>query len=254
MLAQLLSGEVFAGMLVFARIGSAVMLLPGFGESYVLPRVRLAIALALSVVVYPLVRDVLPALPAAPLAMFTMLGGEIVVGLFLGGVARLVMSALHVAGTVISFLSGLSYAQTVDPTQGTQGALVSSLLSLAGLTIVFSSGVHLLLIGALGDSYVLFPAGAPPPFADFAQLAGEIVGGAFAIGVQIAAPFIIVGMIFYIGLGILQRLMPQLQLFFVAIPIQMVLAFFMLTVVLGATMMVFLDHFATTTNRLLNVG
>lgn len=254
LLAQLFSAEAFAAMLIFARIGSAVMVLPGFGESYVMPRIRLGIALALTVVLFGLVRDKLPPLPATPFGLFTLVTGEIIVGVFIGGVARVLMSSLHVAGMVISFLSGLSYAQTVDPTQGTQGALLSALLSLAGTTVVFVSGLHLVLIGALGDSYQLFPAGAAPPFDDFAQLATEVFAGAFLLGIQIAAPFIVVGLVFYISLGILQRLIPQVQLFFIAIPVQILFAFFLLATVLGATLMVFLDHFATVTNRLLNVG
>jgi flagellar biosynthetic protein FliR len=254
LLAQLFSAEAFAAMLIFARIGSAVMVLPGFGEGYVMPRIRLGIALALTVVLYGIVRDKLPPQPATPMGLFTLVTGEILIGLFIGGIARLIMSSLHVAGMVISFLSGLSYAQTVDPTQGTQGALLSSLLSLAGITVVFVSGLHLALIGALGDSYQLFPAGSPPPFDDFAQFAGEVVAGAFLLGVQIAAPFIVVGLVFYISLGVLQRLIPQVQLFFIAIPVQIVFAFFLLATVFGATMMVFLDHFATVTNRLLNAG
>lgn len=254
LLSQLFSAEAFIAMMIFARIGSAVMLLPGFGESFVMPRIRLAIGLALTVVLFPLVRDEIPPLPAMPMAVFALVAGEILIGVFIGGVARMIMSSLHVAGMVISFLSGLSYAQTVDPTQGTQGALLSSLLSLTGITFVFASGLHLLIIGALGDSYVLFPVGAAPPFDDFAELAIEIFAGAFRLGTQLSAPFIVVGLVFYISLGILQRLIPQVQLFFIAIPVQILFAFILLSLVLGATMMVFLDYFATNANRLLNVG
>ena len=254
LLAQLFTAEAFAAMLIFARIGAAVMVLPGFGESFVPPRVRLAIALSLTVVLFTLVRDKLPPAPEAPVALLGLVAGEVLVGIFIGGAARLIMSSLHVAGMVISFLSGLSYAQTVDPSQGTQGALLSSLLSLAGTTVVFASGLHLLIIGALGDSYVLFPAGRAPPFEDFAQLATDIFAAAFRLGVRVAAPFIAVGLIFYISLGILQRLIPQVQLFFIAIPVQIMFAFFLLLGLMGAVLLVFLDHYATTMNRLLNVG
>lgn len=254
LLAQLFTAEAFAAMLIFARIGAAVMVLPGFGESFIPPRVRLAIALSLTVVMFSLVRDKLPPAPTTPVALLALIGGEVLIGVFIGGSARLVMASLHVAGMVISFLSGLSYAQTVDPTQGTQGALLSSLLTLAGTTVVFASGLHLLLIGALDDSYVLFPAGQAPPFEDFAQLATDVFAGAFRLGVQVSAPFIAVGLIFYVSLGILQRLIPQVQLFFIAIPMQIMFAFFLLTGLLGAALLVFLDQFAATANRLLNVG
>lgn len=254
MLAEILPGQVFAFMLVFARLGAAIMLLPGIGESFVYARVRLGLALAVSLLILPLVQPTLPAMPAAPAELAVLLVGETIYGVFIGGAARLMMASLHVAGVVIAFQSGLAYAQTVDPSQGTQGALVGTLLTMVGLVLIFATGLHGLLLQGLRDSYLLFPAGAAPPLGDFAKLATELAAGAFTLGLQIAAPFIVYGVVFNTGLGLLQRLMPHMQLFFVVMPLQVGLALLLLMVTLSGSMLWFLDHFEASAARLAGFG
>ncbi len=251
MLGQILPAEIFAFMLVFSRLGSAVMLLPGIGENYVFAKVRLSLALALTLIIYPLVRGDLPVMPISALALLMLVAGEIIIGLFIGGVARLMISSLHVGGVVIAFQSSLAFAQTVDPNQGTQGAVLSALMTITGVVLIFVSGLHMLLFVGIRDSYELFPAGQAPPLDDFAQTAVQLVSSSFAIGIKMAAPFIVYGLVFYIGLGVLQRLVPQVQLFFIAMPAQMLMAFLMITLVLSSSLMVFLNYFEENAVRLL---
>ena len=250
MLAELLPAQVFAFLLVFARLGAAVMLLPGIGESFIYARVRLGLALALSLLILPLVQATLPALPASPVELALLMAGETIYGLFLGGSARLMMASLHIAGVVIAFQSGLAYAQTVDPSQGTQGALVGTLLTMMGLLLIFVTGLHGVLLQGLRDSYLLFPAGAAPPLGDFAKFVTELTADAFRIGLQISAPFIVYGIVFNAGLGLLQRLMPQMQLFFVVMPLQVGLALALLMVTLSGSMLWFLEQFEAAAARL----
>ena len=243
MLAELLPLDVFAVFLVFVRIAAALMLLPGIGEAYVSVQIRLAAAAVLTVAISPLVIGTLPILPATPLELLMLILGELVVGLLIGAAARLMMSALHVAGTVIAFQSSLGFALFVDPTQGTQGALIAAFLSVLGLVLIFATGLHMMMIRALADSYVLFTPGQLPPVGDFAALAVRYVSSSFRIGIQIAAPFIGFGIIFYIGLGVLARLLPQIQIFFIAIPLQIFLSLVIFGLVLAPMMIWFLDHF-----------
>jgi flagellar biosynthesis protein FliR len=237
--------------LVFARLSAALMLMPGIGEAYVSIQIRLAVAIVLTIVISPLVIGTLPILPATPLELMILILGEIVVGIMIGMAARLTMSALHVAGTVIAFQSSLGFALFVDPTQGTQGALIATFLTILGLVLVFASGLHMMMIRALADSYVLFTPGQLPPLGDFAALALRYVSSSFRVGIQIAAPFIVFGLVFYIGLGILARLLPQIQIFFIAIPLQIFLALIILGLVLAPSMIWFLDHFELRFSELL---
>jgi flagellar biosynthesis protein FliR len=243
MLGQMVPAEIFAFILVFSRIGSIVMLLPGIGDNYVFSRVRLSLALALTLVMYPLVRSELPVMPPSPLGLFVLITGEVIIGLFVGSASRLLISSLHIAGVVIAFQSSLAFAQTMDPNQGTQGAVVSALMTITGVVLIFVSGLHMLLFVGIRDSYELFPAGEAPPIADFTQLVLHLVSSSFNVGLKMSSPFIVYGLLFYIGLGILQRLIPQVQLFFIAVPAQMMMAFLVIMLVLSSTLLLFLRYF-----------
>lgn len=243
MLQQLLPYGIFSFLLVFTRTGAMLMVLPGIGEAYVSARIRLGFALALALVMTPVVIETLPQDPLSPWSLMLLLGREMVVGLIIGIAARMTMSALHVAGTVIAFQSSLGFAQFFDPAQGQQGALVSAFLGLLGLVLIFATDLHLLMLRAAHDSYQLMPPSAPIPVADLVGLGTRFIANSFKLGVQLAAPFIVYAMVYYIGLGLLQRLMPQLQLFFVGMPLQIMMALFILMVTVSGVMIWFLDHF-----------
>ena len=227
------------------------MFIPGFGEPFIPVRVRLSLAVVLTIALGAAVADTIPALPDQPVQLLLVTLGELVIGVMIGGVARITMSALHVAGTIIAFLTSLGFALFVDPTQGTQGALVATFLNLMGLVLIFATNLHLVMIQALYDSYVLFTPGTVIPVGDFAELAVHFVSGAFLIGMQLAAPFIVYGLIFYTSLGVLARLMPQLQVFFIALPLQIILGLTILALVLPAAMMWFLNYYEATITQFL---
>ena len=254
MLSQLLPADAFALFLVFARVGSALMLLPGFGESFVSPRVRLLIALALTVVVTPVVGDTLPVAPESPLAMLMMLGSEIAVGLFLGALARMLLAALHMAGVVIGFQSSLANADLFDPINATQGSLFGAFLNILGVFLVFMSDLHHLMLMAIADSYTVFAPADLPTIGDAASTAVDTLARSFTVAMQIAAPFIVVGLIFYLGIGLLARLMPQVQIFFIAIPVQVTLAILVMVLTLSAGMIWFLDYYQASFNLFLGRG
>jgi flagellar biosynthetic protein FliR len=238
-----LPAEAFAFFAVFARIGAMAMVMPGFGELTLSPRIRLMIALGLTVAIAPLVSATLPAMPGSAFAVTIFIGGEVIIGIAVGLLARLVMGAIQVAGTAISYQSGLAFAQSFDPTQGTQSAVISTFLSLVAVTLIFMTDMHQLLILAMRDSYTLFMPGGEIPVGDFAELAVRTLSGLFVIALQMAAPFIMFGLIFYLGLGLLSRLMPQVQIFFVAMPANILMGFVILSLVLGIIMTWFLEHF-----------
>jgi flagellar biosynthetic protein FliR len=227
-------------LLVFARIGTMVMLLPGLGELSVPVRVRLTVALLLAALLVPLHRSayVLDLKSFGP--VIVMLIEEIAIGAVLGVTARLTISALQVAGSVVAQQLGLGFVTAVDPTQGQQGLILGNFLTLLGLTLVFAADLHHLVIAALNDSYALFKPGELPIVGDAAALTTRTVANAFRIGIQLSAPFLVFGLLFNLGLGVLSRLMPQMQVFFVGVPLSILVGFLILILVLGAMMVTFL--------------
>jgi flagellar biosynthesis protein FliR len=229
-------------MLIFARIGTMVMILPGLGELTVSPRVRLTLALVLTAVMLPLHRHRYQFDMRAFGPVILLLGQEILVGVVLGMLVRLTVSALQVAGAVVAQQMGLGFVTAVDPTQGQQGMIVGNFLALLGLTMIFATDLHHLVIVALNDSYLLFQPGEIPIIGDAANVIAGTVSGAFRIGVQLSAPFLIFGLLFNLGLGVLSKLMPQMQVFFVGMPLSILIGFMILLLVVGAMMMTFLDY------------
>src|SRR4029078_10509153 len=167
---------------------------------------------------------------------------ELVVGAVLVLSARLTIAALQIAGTVAAQQMGLGFVTAVDPTQGQQGMIVGNFLGVLGVTLLSAADMHHLVIGALNDSYTLFRPGEVPILGDVANILTTTVSGTFRIGVQLAAPFLVFGLLFNLGLGVLSRLMPQMQVFFVGMPLSIMVGCLIFVMVVGAMMMTFLDY------------
>ncbi len=240
---------VFAAAMVFARLGAILMLLPGIGETSIPPRIRLAFALAFSLVVGPVIAPQLPPAPETMLGMSGLIIIEVLIGLMIGAASRFMLMAGAVAGQIIGYQTGLAMAQSFDPTQGQSGALPAQFLNLLFMVLIFATNVHHLLLGAAANSYMLMPAGVAPMWGDAAMWALTLFSDAFVLALQISAPLVAFGLVFYLGLGVLSRLMPQAQIFFIAMPLNILIGFSILAITIGAASLVWLDRverFATT--------
>ena len=167
----------------------------------------------------------------------------------IGAISRMFVMATQVAGAVIAFQSGLSVAMTADPTQGgVQGAVFGSFLSFLGMTLIFATDLHHLALAATYESYKIFSPTDPLMFEDAAQLAIRTLSSAFTIGIQMAAPFIVFGLVFNLGAGILARLMPAMQVFFVLMPANILVGLtlfgMLLTMMMGWYLTGFEQHIA----------
>lgn len=242
-LQNFLTTGVFAFILTFARIGTAVMIMPGLGDSFVPERIRLLMALALSLALFPLTYVHVPVPLPGTFALFELIVMEFIIGLFFGTVARTFMLALDTAGMVISASSGLANAQIFNPGLATQGSLVGAFLSITGVVVFFALDLHHLLIGGLIQSYDLFPLGVIPDSGGMADFMARAVAGSFATGVKIGAPFLVLTLIIYVAMGVLARLMPQIQVFLLAIPLQVLLAVTLLGLVLSSAYLYWAQEF-----------
>jgi flagellar biosynthesis protein FliR len=237
-------------MLVFARIGAMVMLLPGFGETNIPVRIKLSIALLLTMIILPLHRAAYQVDLSSLAPLLVLMLHEIVIGIVLGATARVTLSALQVAGSVIAQQLGLGFVTAVDPTQGQQGLLIGNFLTILGMTLLFATDSHHLVISALNESYRIFAPGAMFSTGDVAALATKAFAAAFKIGMQLSAPFLVFGLVFNLGLGVLARLMPQMQVYFVGVPLSILIGFLILALVITAIMGTFLDYFVSVMHQL----
>lgn len=242
MLSNILITQLFAFMLVFCRLGSAIMLLPGFGESYVPARVRLLLAAMFSVLLAPVIHN-LPPMPSNVINLFNIMFAEIMVGLFLGGLSRMLIAVVNIAGMIIAYQSSLASAVTQDLTLSqAQGTSLGNLLGMSALVLLFATDLHHLMLRGLADSYGLFPPGQFPLVDDFANHAIHTMSNAFQMAMKIAAPHIVIGLIIYLAAGIIARLMPNIQIFFLLMAPQILISFFILMICSGALMLWYMDY------------
>ncbi len=219
-------------------------MLPGLSESYMFTKARLVAALGISGMVVSIAANHLPPMPVSVIELFLLLGSEVLIGLSIGAIIKMVMGAIHTAGMIMSHQMGLAAAMLFDPSQGSQGSLVGVFLSLIALLLILTTNLHYVFLQGLIDSYILFKPGEGVPFGDFATLATKTLSGSFLLGFKIASPLVIMGLVTYLGAGVMSRLMPQMQVFFVLMPVQILTGFFVLMITLSGSMMWFMDYYS----------
>jgi flagellar biosynthetic protein FliR len=237
------SEQVWQGALIFARIGAVLLMLPGVGESYVPPRIRLSFALVVTLALWPVVAGALPALPATLGGMAGWVIREVVVGLMIGALLRSFLTALSTAGEIVSLQTTLSFAQTANPLQAAPGTTISAFLMLLGTTLIFATDTHHLFIAGLVGSYDLIAPARPLMTGDFATLAIRTLGDSFALGVQLSAPLLVFALIFNLASGLVGRVMPAFQIFFAAAPLSVILGLSIFALSLGVLGTVFIDRY-----------
>ena len=244
------ASQVYAGGLIFARVGSMVMLLPGIGDTSVPPRIRLAFAFLMSLMLMPVIARGLP-VPGTVSGVGTAVIKEVLIGLMIGGILRMFMSSLAAAGEIISIQTTLAFAQTAAPGQASPSTTIGTFLGLIGITLIMATDLHHMFLTAIVRSYAIFPFGREIPIADSAQLAVQTVAGSFKLGLQLAAPVVVFSLVFNIAAGLVGRVMPQFQVFFVATPLIVLLGLSVFALSLGTIGMVWLNRYRELTSLFL---
>jgi flagellar biosynthetic protein FliR len=235
--------EIYHAALIFLRVGSLVMLLPGISNAAVPARVRLAFALLLSLVLGAVANPYLPPMPQTVGEMGGQVFKELFIGLGLGALLNMMMSALAVSGEIMSIQTTLAFSQTANPNEAQPGASITSFLSVIAVALLFATNLDHLFIGAIARSYQLFPPMKPPQVDDAALAAVRAMSAAFALGLQLAAPVVVFSLVFNIAAGLIGRLLPQFQVFFAVTPLTVLLGLSVLMLSIGMIGMVWLQRY-----------
>ncbi|QCK88061.1 flagellar type III secretion system protein FliR [Phreatobacter aquaticus] len=237
-------------LLMFSRVGMMLVLLPGLGDRSMPARFRLVVALMVTATLYPLHQALYTIDLARPASVIMILFQELAIGFTLGMAGRMAVSALQTAGLVIATSMGLGFAMQVDPTQGSQGAVIGTFLSMVGLAIIFATDLHHLVIMAISDSFTTLRPGVLPASGDAAQFLTGMLTRAFFVAIQLSAPFLVFALVFNVGLGVLAKLMPQMQVFFVGMPLTIGVGFMILLLCIGVMMTHYAGHLESMLNDL----
>lgn len=239
------AAEIFVFMALFARIGSAFLLMPTLGEQYFNERAKLGIALLITLALYPIApQEVKEAADLPPFHGYIFILGEILTGALIGMLGRMIHAAAHVLGSVISNQAGLTAAAMYDPAQSSQGTMIGTFITLTLTALLFATDMHHLLIRAITESYTLLPAGkAIATDGTAGEMALEVFAGAFKTGIQVSMPYLALGLAAYMMLGVMGRLMPQMQVFFIIVPAQILLVFGLLLISLASLLRRLLEEY-----------
>lgn len=208
----------FAAVLLVARLGSACMMLPGIGEAELPMTIRAGFVVAFTALLLPGIAPLVPAVPDDVLHLAAMVVSEIVTGLWFGWLTRLILLALPMAGQTIAAAIGMTNVIQPDAILGAGAAALSRLFGLAAPVLVLATGLYALPLNALASSYVMVAPGALLPVGDTVDVFVDAVSLSFALALRIAAPFLMAGILFHVSLGLVARLVPQLQTYFAAVP------------------------------------
>jgi flagellar biosynthetic protein FliR len=223
-----LAPMAFHALLIFARVGAAMMLLPGLGEVEIPAGIRLAIALSLVPVLMPLLSDGLPPVPEAPAELVRLIVLETLAGLWIGGLARLILLALAIAGQTAALMLGLASVLVQDPSLGVGGTALSRMFGMMAALFVLATGLYALPLSVGAES--------------------------LALALRLAAPFILAAVLFNLALGLLARLAPQVQVYFVAVPAQILGGFVLLGLIAAPMLTAFGSSLADAFGRLPGSG
>jgi len=217
----------------FLRIGAFLMVMPLIGGSFVPMRARLLLAVALTVVLAPVI-PIMPSLDVLSVAGLVTITQEIGIGAALGFLVQLVFDAIALAGQVIGMSMGLGFAQFLDRARGVNVPVLGQLFLLLGMLIFLSLDGHLALIRLLAESFYAWPIGlgglTTPILAEILIWTGQM----FVFAVKIALPAITSILIVNLSFGVMSRAAPTLNLFAVGFPVSMLLGFTVIFLNMGS--------------------
>ncbi len=220
----------FGFLLVIARVGTTLLTGPGLGEADIPATIRAALAVVLAVLVAPMLRSALPAVPDSLVVLLGLVVLEIVIGAWMGFMCRVLVMSLAMAGGIMSLMVGLSSVLQIDPSVGIQVPALQRMLGLASVALLFASGLYKLPIEAIVGSYALIPPGAAFDAGGAAQLVTRAITDSFALALRLAAPFVLIALVWNVALGCISRLIPAIQVHVVSAPAQIIGGLALLTV------------------------
>lgn len=216
-LIEMMTGSAWLGLIVLIRVGAVMATLPGLGEQVISVRVRLVLSLMLTVIITPAVAPGID-LPEPGLnALVMVIATESLNGLFLGLVLRLFILAIQTAGAIAA--QSTSLAQLMGGTGLDPLPAIGHILTTAALALLFATGFHIKAAAFLVLSYDLLPPFSFPTPADVADAGRHRVAESFALAFSLAAPFVIMSVIYNLTLGVINKAMPQLMVAFVGAPV-----------------------------------
>ena len=222
-IALMMADQLTGFLIVYARVGTALIMMPGIGGSMIPPRVKVIFSMLVCFIALPATGAATVA-PEQPSMLVALLAIEVTVGFFFALAMRAILSAIHIFGAKFGFYSGLSNALAPNDGISEGGSSVATMIQLGTLAVIMLTNTHHILIYGVIRSYAAIPLGTPM-LSDMAQQLARLSANAFWIAMMMGAPFMIYSLLSNLALGLANKVMPSMQVFFVAGPALIVVGF-----------------------------
>ncbi len=232
---EMILDHAFGLVLILARIGATFALLPGLGETTIPAVVKAGMIFTITILLLPVIEPLLPPRPANELAFGLMILTELANGLWFGWLARILTISLPIAGQIVADFAGLANVLLPNPELGAQTTAISRLYDAMVPALILATGLYTRLLGALVGFYRLIPPGTVAWVPDSAAMTVTVVAQSFNLALQLASPFILASIAWHVAIGLIARLVPRLQIYFVALPGQIGLGLLLLAAVAAPT-------------------
>ncbi|KKX31990.1 MULTISPECIES: flagellar biosynthetic protein FliR [unclassified Rhizobium] len=238
-------GTILALFLAFCRMGACVMVLPGFGSARISTNIRLFLAVAISMAVLPVLWDTIYPRASEPTATYLgLIASETLIGAVYGLIARLYALGLQFAGTIVAMSIGFTAPGGHDVLEDTSENQLTTLLTFSGLLLLFMLDFHHVVFRALVESYAATPVGAiADPQRMLITLTDTLRASTYLM-LQLASPFLIYGLMFNVAIGLINKLAPQIPVFFISTPFLLVGGIFLLYLSIAVMIRQFAGGFA----------
>ena len=237
-------GTVLALFAAFCRIGGCFMVLPGFSGARVPTQMRLMIALAISMAILPLMWEELYAATRVNSGSYIVLiGGEIFVGVTLGFIARYITLGLQFAGAAMSSMIGFNAAPSPGIVERDPQSDITSIISFTAIVLLFTADFHHMIIETLVNSYEFMPIGQGFQARMALVSITDTLTATFMLMLRLASPFIVYGLIFNLAIGMVNKLAPQIPIYFISIPFILAGGLILLFFGISEFLSLFLDGF-----------
>jgi flagellar biosynthetic protein FliR len=215
--------------LAFLRIVALISVAPLFGSRTISIQIKIFLSLFLTVSMLPIIKDQIQASDLLLTSIFLMSVQEVLIGLFLGFYSRLIFEAFQFAGRLVGNQMGLGVAELIDPDNGAQVSPIGNIYSLTAIVLFLSLNGHHFILSALYQSFHTMPLDSGKLVK---SLAGERMlstfNDIFTIGIKLAAPSMVTLFLIEVSMGIIARTVPQMNIFFIGLPLRLGVGLFIL--------------------------
>ncbi|NLX19573.1 MAG: flagellar biosynthetic protein FliR [Desulfobulbus sp.] len=238
-------------LVCLARVFALIAAIPVFGGVQVAVRIRIGLAVMISLLLFPLVAPYTPKTQLSLVHFGLLLANEVLLGALIGLVTQMIFAAISFGGTVIGYQMGFAAANIFDPQTTQQLSLMSQFVNILAMLAFLTLNMHHFFFHAIIESFVLLPPGTLDFSGDAAAVLMKLGGNMFTLGVKFSAPILALLLIVNLVLGILARVFPQLNVFMLSFPLNIGITFLVISLTLGAVFTVFRREFDTTGEHIL---